>query len=153
MCLFPCRESCGTAKPSWALQIHFRNLHCLSQALFQLLLGVIYARWVQCIPGHFGQLRLLTSLHHSSCCAEFDFRCIFNASRNPEVQQTHPTRGKCHGLGSSGGLRLRENHRCWLSCSLMHWRMFRYLWLRVPMQDGSHQATLPSRWLNKTFFC
>lgn len=60
--VFQCRESCVTAKPSQALQIHFRILHCRSQALLPLLLGVIYAHRMLRIPGHFTELPLLTHI-------------------------------------------------------------------------------------------
>lgn len=44
--MFPCRESCVTAKLSQALQRHFWILCCQSQALFQFLFGVICAQQV-----------------------------------------------------------------------------------------------------------
>lgn len=62
---FQCTKSCVTAKPSQALQIHFRILHCQSQILFQSLLRVIYAHRVLHIPGCFEKLQLLTSLNQS----------------------------------------------------------------------------------------
>lgn len=90
---FQCMKSCVTAKPSRPLQLHFRILHCQSQVLFWLLLGVTYACKVLHIPGHFKELQLFTSFHHFSCCAGLGLKCIFNASRNPEAQQNKPGRG------------------------------------------------------------
>lgn len=79
--VFQCRESCVTAKPSRACQIRFRIMHCQSQALLQLLLGMIYVYRVLRVPGHFKELQLLTRVAPSvvilcRACLKVCFQCI-----------------------------------------------------------------------------